>query len=480
MTDTLEDRLADGKPLPLDHVARFGMQMAAGLSAAHSRGMIHRDVKPSNCVRKKGKEFCMVDFGLSKSIVVGKGSSHADPNAPFSETQNYRREREKADFRGTSMYASLRVHQLKDYCPRDDMWSVMYVFCDLVSGGLPWMSHAAHRDREACEKMKAEIHSSEAETYRMLMGEKYHVTLFQKTMMEKRGNGRSELQLPKPLDICKDTEKVSLLWKAFSHLSELGFTSMPDYDLIRDCLLGFLKGPRPKDDKKPMDWADSDAKSSAQPKKRKRWDDNVPSWDMKGVMDPIDGDWALWEEAESYKRALDESGGGENAGAGTNSGAATGIHSDASDFAKLPVELQFRIAQMEYHKRNSSITPKHIALRDWMRCALPLVYGTWDVQRFERGSNRTTSDQYRREVFLKVVRKCLDCAETFTYFSDKSFYVVPTEDDRHQPVQIESERSIGSKIAVSRVLAGLESAKAREQKKMFVPPPAISFSQSSV
>ena len=48
------------------------------------------------------------------------------------------------------MYASLCIHQGKDYCPRDDAWSVLYVFCDLVSGGLPWMSHAAHQEQHEC------------------------------------------------------------------------------------------------------------------------------------------------------------------------------------------------------------------------------------------------------------------------------------------------------------------------------------------
>ncbi|EEC50328.1 predicted protein, partial [Phaeodactylum tricornutum CCAP 1055/1] len=91
------------------------------LQRMHEAGVVHRDVKPSNCVRSTGeRDFCIVDFGLSKS-------------AGF-----YRLEREKAEFRGTSMYASLRVHQGKDYAPRDDVWSLLYVFCDLVSGGLPW------------------------------------------------------------------------------------------------------------------------------------------------------------------------------------------------------------------------------------------------------------------------------------------------------------------------------------------------------
>jgi len=132
------------------------------LKAMHRCGVIHRDVKPSNCVRKgttqDDRGFKIVDFGLSKSFIVPEGSSFADERYPWDAHRFLRKERVDAEFRGTSMYASLRVHQLRDYCRRDDIWGLMYVFCDLVSGGLPWMCHAAIRDRNKCQVMKEWIH----------------------------------------------------------------------------------------------------------------------------------------------------------------------------------------------------------------------------------------------------------------------------------------------------------------------------------
>ena len=64
---TLKEQLK-GKPMPWQEAARLLIPIARALAYAHSEGMIHRDVKPSNILITKTGDPMLTDFGIAKII----------------------------------------------------------------------------------------------------------------------------------------------------------------------------------------------------------------------------------------------------------------------------------------------------------------------------------------------------------------------------------------------------------------------------
>ena len=62
---SLEARIRELGPLPLDEVVRLGVKMAAALATAHRVGILHRDVKPANILLTDYGEPALGDFGIA-------------------------------------------------------------------------------------------------------------------------------------------------------------------------------------------------------------------------------------------------------------------------------------------------------------------------------------------------------------------------------------------------------------------------------
>jgi tRNA A-37 threonylcarbamoyl transferase component Bud32 len=60
-------------PAPVETALGLAMQVARGLSFAHQRGLVHRDVKPQNILLNGEQQAKVTDFGIARSLDVQHG-----------------------------------------------------------------------------------------------------------------------------------------------------------------------------------------------------------------------------------------------------------------------------------------------------------------------------------------------------------------------------------------------------------------------
>ena len=87
-------------------------------------------MKPGNiCIgrgsRAERAKTYLIDFGLARR--------YKDET-----TDKVIAEREDAQFRGTTTYASANAMENREQSPRDDLFSLLYILVELYCGSLPW------------------------------------------------------------------------------------------------------------------------------------------------------------------------------------------------------------------------------------------------------------------------------------------------------------------------------------------------------
>jgi RNA polymerase sigma factor (sigma-70 family) len=98
---TLQSRLEAG-PLPPDECQRRACELLAGLATLHDAGMVHRDVKPANCLFVGG-ELRLADFGLL---------TEADRQMSRVGTESYMPPDGRMDARADVYAAGLTVYEM--------------------------------------------------------------------------------------------------------------------------------------------------------------------------------------------------------------------------------------------------------------------------------------------------------------------------------------------------------------------------------
>jgi serine/threonine protein kinase len=81
----LKEILAQGRPLSFDEIGDIIAQVADALDFAHSKGIVHRDVKPANIILVDGNRAKITDFGIAKIASGGNLTT----TGQFLGTPNY-------------------------------------------------------------------------------------------------------------------------------------------------------------------------------------------------------------------------------------------------------------------------------------------------------------------------------------------------------------------------------------------------------
>jgi serine/threonine-protein kinase len=119
--EMLGARLLERGRLRVSEVVRIGIDLCAGLGAAHAASVLHRDLKPANVILARDDRAVITDFGIARVLRAGE-SKHSTGSVI-----------------GTPAYmAPEQLQGAADMDARVDVYALGVMLFELLAGELPW------------------------------------------------------------------------------------------------------------------------------------------------------------------------------------------------------------------------------------------------------------------------------------------------------------------------------------------------------
>jgi serine/threonine protein kinase len=113
-------------PLPEAQALNYIQQIGKALAVVHSKGLLHRDIKPQNIMRRRNsEEVILIDFGIAREFQAGEVNTHTTMISPgYAPVEQY-------------MEAAKRT-------PATDVYGLAATLYSLVTGQVPTASILLH------------------------------------------------------------------------------------------------------------------------------------------------------------------------------------------------------------------------------------------------------------------------------------------------------------------------------------------------
>ena len=118
----LHDLLTESGRMPIERAVNIAKQLASALEAAHTEGVVHRDLKPRNVLIDQTDHVFVSDFGLAKSL-------EADTTTQMTRV---------GEVLGTPRYMSPEQAESKPADHRSDIYSFGVILYEMVTGQPPF------------------------------------------------------------------------------------------------------------------------------------------------------------------------------------------------------------------------------------------------------------------------------------------------------------------------------------------------------